>query len=168
MSCFICSYTAIKTLAAAIATLYNSYAYQCTGISMPKSVRLLIKGNSLTDAHFFADENKIAAALYAENVKAYDGRYKDHPCTVPAPDFAAVEAVSLVRLDNKWKNGRHTISEWYFRLLKLSEMYLYQINEDATADGRIYLAMRDFVIALRTAIAHNDPRYEQNGWGEWY
>ena len=170
MSCFICAPKSIKSLAIAIAELNNlTDVYQLTGISLGKELYDLIRNRDCADQYGFAYENKIADMLYAENVKAYAGRYKDHVIDWTPPDFSAVKGENLVSLDNKWVNGHNTISDWYFRLLKLAKMYHYQISEDATYNGEICKAIESLIDALKTAIVCNDPRYHRgDGWGEWY
>ena len=170
MSCFICKPESIKTLAVALATLYNvPDIYAATGISLGREFPDILREGKCVDGHGYADENKIASMLYTENIKAYVGRYKDHVIDWALPDFTAVNGKALVSLDNKWENGHFTISDWYFRLLKLAQMYQYQISEDSTYNGVVFKAIESLIEALQTAIVCNDPRYHRgDGWGEWY
>lgn len=123
MSCFICTPETISMLAGIVTDTLNA---------RQSCIYFDIDGATFADCIVEGDydAHKVYRKLYIENLKAYNGRYKEK-----MREFA-----KYTPYDHK----RWTITE-QTEVYKRGRCYLYQISEDATYNGNVYKAMQHFL-----------------------
>ena len=131
MSCFICSPETIGMLSAIVTDTLNS-RQSCFEFNIDGAVFADCLTNGDYDAH------KVYRKLYIENLKAWNGRYN--------------ESVREFAKFTPWRFTRWSIPE-KAEVYKRGRCYLYQIAEDATYNGPVYNAIRDFLNTVAGSVA---------------
>ena len=155
MSCLIMKSEALAALANAVeARLSCKYSYW--GFEAPDS--LYHELSDCRSTHSYCVES-IYRKLYALNVRAYNGRYKDHE--EPADEDAPVIDGSgyIVHHGPEYREHGFAVRPWHYQLAALLDFWLYQTLEDATRNDPLRLAMQDFRDRLYGFIVQNSPPY---------
>ena len=143
MSCFICKAETISTLAAIITDTLNS---------RQSCIYFDIDGAAFADCmdkYGDYDDHKVYRKLYIENLRAYNGRYHEN-----VREFAKYAPFT----GNRWP------LEEQAKAYKFGRCYLYQIAEDATYNGPVYIAVRDF---LNSVAGNVTMRYADDLGAHW-
>lgn len=168
MSCFVLDphvHAAIAdTLAAMLNSCICSYKDGYFGrLSIPKSLWEALE--ACRDSHGYREYSprKIFAALYSENVRAYNGRYRVEGEDIEVPDMPEVPQIYHPA---EYANHHQTVQPWHTRFLKLVDCLHYQLDEDATAGSPINTALGDLSTSLCRFIARCSDAYEEAPWGD--
>lgn len=162
MSCMIMNPEPLAAIANAAETLLNC-GYEYFGFDAPRSMH-----DAFQDCRtcYSYDAEGIYKKLYAVNVAAYNGRYKDHE--TPADDEAPTIDGSRYTVHQRpeYAEHHHAVRPWHYRLAKLLDFWLYQTSEDATWNDPTRAAMVDFQKALFEFIVQRSAEYDNApAWG---
>lgn len=113
--------------------------------SAPDSVKQVFKD---CKAGLKYDARKVYRKLYIANLKAYNGRYRNHDEVKTFDKYEPSEA------------PRDKI-----KLYKHIQCYLYQCAEDPVYNTPIYKAVQDLKNSLAESIINDLPEYEAAKWG---
>ena len=129
MSCMMLSPAHIATVAHGLAYLLNQ-SEMCQ-LSAADELRDAL-GACRYPHDFLYDDRRIYPVLYRHNEAAYEGRYKVEPDeTDEVPAMPDNVPHLLHRLDY---NKHYFLDADFFKFLKLLDCYIYQCEEQATAD----------------------------------
>lgn len=147
MSCMIMNPEPMAAIANAAATLLNC-GYECQSCG-------------------YYEATEIYKKLYAVNIAAYNGRYKDHEAPlddlVPSVDCFRY----IVHQKPEYAEHHHAVRPWHYRLAKLLDFWLYQTDEYATWEHPVRSAMLDFQEALFQFIVQRSSEYDNAPeWGK--
>lgn len=162
MSCMIMAAEPLAALANAVETRLNcNYSYW--GFDAPDSLYRELE-DCKTSYTYHADN--IYRRLYAVNVRAYKGRYRDleKPVDEEAPTIYLSKYV--VHHPPEYREHGFAVLPWHFQLAKLLDFWLYQTSEDATRSDPLRLAMSDFRDSLYCFIIQNSAQYTEARWGK--
>lgn len=162
MSCLIMKPEALAALANAVETRLNC-GYDFWGFDAPNS--LYDELRDCKSIHLYHSEG-IYRRLYALNVQAYNGRYKDHE--EPAGEEAPVIDVNQYTIHHGPAYREHGFAArpWHYHLAKLLDLWLYQTAEGWTCKDPLRLAIGEFRDSLYYFIVRNSPEYITGRWGE--
>lgn len=162
MSCMVMNPEPLAALANAVETRLNcDYGYW--GFEAPASLYDAL-ADCKTSCTYCAED--IYRKLYALNIRAYNGRYKDHeePADEEAPTIDGSKYI--VHHRPEYREHGFAVRPWHYQLAKLLDFWLYQTAEDATRDDPLRLGMLEFERALYTFIVMNSPQYVNTRWGD--
>ena len=132
MSCMMLSPAHIATVAHGLAYLLNQ-SEMCQ-LSAADELRDAL-GACRYPHDFLYDDRRIYPVLYRHNEAAYEGRYKAKPDeTDEVPAMPDNVPHLLHRLDY---NEHYFLDADFFKFLKLLDCYIYQCEEQATADTNL-------------------------------
>lgn len=157
MSCMMLSPAHIATVAHGLAYLLNQ-SEMCQFSAAGELYDALIDCKCTHDF----DDHKIYNVLYRHNELAFNGCYKvdpDEPDEVPAmPDNVPH------LLHNLSYNEYCFLDSDFFKFLKLLNCFIYQCNEQATADTDLQKALVKTSIRLYAFDAHQNAAYNAAPW----
>lgn len=136
MSCMMLSPAHIATVAHGLSYLLNQ-SEMCQ-LSAADELRDAL-GACRYPHDFLYDDRRIYPVLYRHNEAAYEGRYKAEPDeTDEVPAMPDNVPHLLHRLDY---NKHYFLDADFFKFLKLLDCYIYQCEEQATADTNLQKAL---------------------------
>lgn len=146
MSCFIVAPENIQAQTQFIAAILNapsgySHRYHIGAFEDLQNVFRHCKGAKGYDPHM------IYRTLYITNLRAYNGRYKDH---TPVKEFARYEP-SAPPTD-------------LLQLYKYMQCYLCQCAEEPVFNTAFYVTIEDLKNRLASSIIRSLPEYEEKNW----
>lgn len=159
MSCMMLSPAHIATVAHGLAYLLNQ-SEMCQ----------LSAADELRDAldacryphDFLYDDRRIYPVLYRHNEAAYEGRYKVEPDeTDEVPAMPDNVPHLLHRLDY---SEHYFLDADFFKFLKLLDCYIYQCEEQATADTNLQKALVKTSNHLYAFAAQQNAAYNAAPW----
>lgn len=162
MSCMIMNPESLAAIANATKMLLNC-GYKYFGFEAPSSMH-----DAFQDCRkgYSYDAACIYKKLYAVNLAAYNGRYKENETN--SDDEATNIDVSLYKI-HKWPeydDNHHAVRQWHYHLAKLVDFWLYQTCEEATWNDKTRAAMVDFQRVLFEFIVQRSIEYENApAWG---
>ena len=162
MSCMIMNSESLAAIANAAETLLNC-GYEYFGFDATHKMRDAFR--DCRTCGFYAAE-EIYKKLYAVNVAAYNGRYKDHE--TPADNEAPTIDGSCYKVHQRpeYVEHHHAVRPWHYHLAKLLDFWLYQTSEAATWKDPARAAMLDFQKALYEFIVQRSGEYDNApAWG---
>lgn len=165
MSCLIMNLEPLAALANAVeARLSCDYSYW--GFEAPDSLYHELSDCQIAHSYHSYCVESIYRKLYALNVRAYNGRYKDHE--EPVDEDAPVIDGSgyIVHHGPEYREHGFAVRPWHYQLAALLDFWLYQTLEDAIRNDPLRLAMRDFRDCLYGFIVRNSPPYTAVRQGE--
>ena len=162
MSCIVMKCESLAALANAVETRLNC-GYNYWGFEAPDS--LYQELSDCRSVRLYCAE-RIYRKLYALNVRAYNGRYKDHeePVDEDAPIIDGSGYV--VHHGPEYREHGFAVRPWHYHLASLLDFWLYHTLEDATRNDPLRLAMQDFRDSLYGFIVRNSPPYTAVRQGE--
>lgn len=165
MSCLIMNLEPLAALANAVETRLNC-GYNYWGFEAPDSLYRELSDCRIAHSYHSYCVESIYRKLYALNVRAYNGRYKDHE--EPVDEEAPVIDGSgyVVHHGPEYREHGFAVRPWHYHLAALLDFWLYQTLEDATRNDPLRLAMQDFRDCLYSFIVRNSPPYTAVRWGE--
>lgn len=187
MSCFVMKPASIRKIAYTLDSVFNGYiysnSYTITAAAIDAAggmgtnfycVRLPSGsiGEVFQDCRTPSgdyDGEMIARALWEINVKAYNGRYHEEGGEELPPDLVGLpnirRAYSLMKTPVH-ADHREAPQPWHYHLCKLLDCWLYQTNEEATANDAKRQALKAFSNGLKIAIVQHSEDYNHLRWGE--
>ena len=162
MSCMIMNPEPLAAIANAAETLLNC-GFDYFGFDTPRSMQRAFNDCRICGLYEAED---IYKKLYAVNVAAYNGRYKNRE--TPADDIAPCIDGSGYRVHQRpeYTEHHHAVRPWHYRLAKLLDFWLYQTGEDATQNDPTRAAMLGFQNALYSFIVQRSDEYDNAPkWG---
>ena len=163
MSCFICDSKTISAITDLICKIADGYAD--SDLTVVSGNYHLIKAVSdCRDRHGYSEE-AIYKKLYAENYKAFAGRYKDHQIDVIIPEYKPYSIIKQPEYDFVEKFGSYrVIKPWHFQMLKYLDCYLYQVDEDSTHNDELVSGIQELRNDFANTILRNIPEYITAEW----
>lgn len=180
MSCMISSPDTIAMIANFIALIGNTGANSFM-LELPKETREAFK--NCRDNYGYFEANKIARLLILENERAYCSRYKVAEqltdsnyfgFVCPWSDVLEIDFYNFERVKgNKennfafpaWVGGRYDVfTASYMQLFKSLQFYIYQVSEDATANGVVYKGLEALKNAVAVWLCENTELYNVAKW----
>jgi len=153
----------IAQLADYIATL-DLVGFDFFGYSIPEDLH-----NELSDCRDrYGDLNrkKVFKRLFDLNAAAFAGRYDEDQEPAPdMPEFSRLPRCREAGSDESIRGWYEAIKPWHYELLKLTECFLYQCDEDATRENPLYKALLQLVPLQQSHIISNTPEYIKAQWG---
>ena len=163
MSAYMLKPERIAVIADYIATLHNA-GYDYFGHSIPESLHHELL--DCRDNYGFMITAKVFDRLSDLNMRAVCGRYDREPFIYgDIPAYKWICKHIELENDHDTKSWLSKIEPWHYELLKLIKCFLYQCNEDSTADDPLYKALRELERTLTTFIVVNNPAYVKAEWG---
>ncbi len=161
MSCRVMDLEPLAALANAVEDRLNC-DFEFWGFEAPDSLCRELR--DCRNIHDYYAEG-IYRRLYALNVRAYNGRYRDHQ--EPAEEDAPVIDGSkyVVHHGPEYREHGFAVCPWHYQLAQLLDFWLYQTSEDATRNDPLRLAMGEFRDSLYRFIVQNSPPYYSGRWG---
>lgn len=162
MSCIVMNPEPIAALANAIESLLNS-GYNFWGFDAPDSLFLELSDCKTTCLYH---STAIYRRLYMLNVRAYNGRYKNHeaPMDEEIPNIDVNQYT--VHHAPAFREHGFAARPWHYHLAKLADYWIYQTSEDAVRGDPLRQAVREFRDCLYAFIIRNSPSYTAVRWGE--
>lgn len=159
MSCFLMNNETISQIADFTASVMNN-GFDYFGFSGNDFLRIALRDCKRAG---FYNEKEIYNLLYIENIKAVNGRYKDHSVS----DFPEYKKLPPVYWPQEWncEQQRANIKLWHFELLKKIDCYLYQCDEDVTAGSVLLSGMKELRSSLSDYVLFNNEFYKSAAWG---
>ena len=109
------------------------------------------------------DYNAIYLRLYSLNEAAYTERYGSSDCgDIPDKPYTT----HLVE-PRQWKDGHEILLPWHYTFCKMLDCLIYQIDEDATEDFDLTMALRDFSRMFKSFLVVNTDEYNNAPWGDF-
>jgi hypothetical protein len=164
MSAFLLESKRIAQLADYLSTLYNC-GFNFFGYDMPDALRSEL--HDCRDIYWNATTKKIFKKLYELNAAAVAGRYEKEPAPVPElPEFKPIHHPRASRLQDETV-GRwyEEIKPWHYELIKLTQCFLYQCDEDATCNTGLFKALKELETIQLNHIVTNNPEWVKATWG---
>ena len=159
MSCMMLSPVHIATVAHGLAYLLNQ-SEMCQ-LSAADELRDAL-GACRYPHDFLYDDRRIYPVLYRHNEAAYEGRYKVEPDeTDEVPAMPDNVPHLLHRLDY---NKHYFLDADFFKFLKLLDCYIYQCEEQATADTNLQKALVKTSNHLYAFAAQQNAAYNAAPW----
>lgn len=163
MSCLIMRPEPLMVLANAVAARLN-YGFDYWGFGTTPALHQAFSDcRGALNTYYAAP---IYKKLYALNVRAYEGRYREassEELQVEAPANMDKYTVHEVGRPDK----RKITAPWHYRLAQMLDFWLYQTNEDITRDDPLRLAMLELRDGLYRFIVQHTPEYDELPWGGW-
>ena len=159
MSCMMLSPAHIATVAHGLAYLLNQ-SERCQLSAAGELYDALI--NCKYPHDFLYDDSKIYVVLYRHNELAYTGRYKVKPGE--ANEVPAMPNNVPHLLHNLSYNEYCFLDADFFKFLKLLDCFIYQCNEQTTADTDLQKALVKTFIRLYAFDAHQNAAYNAAPW----
>lgn len=160
MSCYIMTHYSIRRIACTLADILNArernpestIATSAAGsIDARNVLRMYYKPGKGYNAE------KIAQALYALNVKAYNIQYREQvDSMIPLPDFPATYTLYN---PPGYAIGREIPQPWHYQLCNLLDCYLHQTDIDGTACDPLRESLQAFNAALMAGIVRHCAAY---------
>ena len=163
MSAFMLKGERIAQLADYISALHNM-GYDYFGYSMPETLHHELL--DCRDNYGFMITAKVYDRLSDLNMRAVCGRYDREPFIIEdIPTYTQIYHAREKGTDDRVKGWYEEIQPWHYELLKLTQCFVYQCEEDATIDDPLYLALRELEKLQMSHIISNAPEYKLAQWG---
>ena len=155
MSCRVMNPEPLAALANAIESVLNC-GYNFWGFEAPDN--LFLELNDCRTIRLY-DAIAIYRRLYALNVRAYNGRYRNHE--IPMDEKAPAIDVDqhTVHHGPKYREHGFAVQPWHYHLAKLLDYWIYQTAEEAVYKDPLRLAVQEFRDCLYAFIIRNSPQY---------
>lgn len=148
MSCFMLSSTHIATVANGLAFLLNR-----------EEMSSLATAPELFEVFTDYDEHEIFRALYRLNEAAYNSRYHENETSLPVmPDNAPRLLHRLAY------HGHYILDNDFFQYLKLLDAFIYQCDEQATANTNLQKALTETASSLYAFAVQQSTKYNAAPW----
>lgn len=163
MSCQIMRPEPLMALANAVAARLN-YGFDYWGFGASQALHQAFSDcRAAMDTYYAVPVYK---KLYALNIKAYEGRYKEKESDeLPVDVPANMDKYILHEIDGSGK--RKVTAPWHYRLAQLLDFWLYQTSEDMTKNDPLRLAVQEFRDGLYRFIVQHTPEYAKLPWSGW-
>ena len=162
MSCMVMNQESLAALANAVeARLEKGYNYW--GFDAPSSLCRELRQYQ-TGSRCSAED--IYRKLYALNIRAYNGRYKDHQESRDEEAPVIDGRKYIIHHRPEYQENHFAVCAWHYQLAKLLDFWIYQTAEVATHDDPLRMAMEDFRDSLYYFIVNNSPPYIAAQWGK--
>lgn len=159
MSCMMLSPAHIATVAHSLAYLLN----QSEMCQLSAAGELYDALSDCKYPHdFLYDDRKIYPVLYRHNELAYEGRYKVEPDETDEVPAMPDNVPHLLR--HLSYNEHYFLDADFFKFLKLLDCFIYQCEEQATADTNLQKALVKTSIRLYAFAAHQNAEYSAAPW----
>lgn len=163
MSAYLLKPERIAQLADYIATLHNC-GFDFFGYSMPEELHQELL--DCRDIYGFMSSKKIFKKLFDLNAAAVAGRYNREQETAPEmPDVWPLHHPRERGKDETIDRWYDLILPWHYELLKLTQCFLYQCDEDATYQTPLFKALKTLEPLQMQHITTNQPEYIKAIWG---
>ena len=163
MSAFMLEGERIAQLADYISALHNM-GFDYFGYSMPETLHHELL--DCRDNYGFMMTAKVYDRLSDLNMRAVCGRYDREPFIIgDIPTYEEIYHPRKRGTDDRVEGWYEEIQPWHYELLKLTQCFLYQCEEDATIKDPLYLALRELENLQMSHIISNVPEYKLAQWG---
>ena len=171
MSSFILAPERIATLADYIATLNNA-GYDYFGYSIPEELHSELKDCQRGNTDRRTDVKKVFSKLYNLNVKATGSRYDiEVEAAEPMPCYEVIHrpreySDTPYRVEgSRFVKGYEIIQPWHYEILKLTQCFIYQCEEEATENEPLLKALKELETEQMSHIIRNSVDYIAAPWG---
>lgn len=163
MSAFLLESKRIAQLADYLSTLYNC-GFNFFGYDMPDALRSEL--HDCRDIYGNATTKKIFKKLFELNAAAVAGRYEKDPTPAPdLPKYAPIHKSRECAKDDTTNEWYQAILPWHYELIKLTQCFLYQCDEDATCNTGLFKALKELETIQLNHIVTNNPEWVKATWG---
>ena len=163
MSAFMLEGERIAQLADYISALHNM-GFDYFGYSMPETLHYEL--SDCLDNYGFMMTAKVYDRLSDLNMRAVCGRYDREPFIIEnIPTYTQIYHPKEKGTDERVKGWYEEIKPWHYELLKLTQCFVYQCEEDATIDDPLYLALKELIYLQMSHITANAIDYKLAVWG---
>ena len=163
MSAFMINKERIAQLADYISALHNM-GYDYFGYSIPEKLHKELL--DCLDDYGYMITARVYDRLSNLNMRAVCGRYDREPLIIEdIPTYTQIYHAREKGTDERIKEWYEDIKPWHYELLKLTQCFVYQCNEDATANDPLYLALKELIYLQMSHITANAVDYRLAAWG---
>ena len=160
MSCIMSSPELLSALAESIEFIGNGN-YEAIGFELPRSLAMAL--SDCRDRYGSIDGNKVYKKLYAMNIAAYNGRWKEQIDVEEDP--VRPKGKRLLPTYAEHTGVHFVVDPLHYTLARTLDFYVYQCEEDATYTAALLQGMNELAVTVARFIVRNSEEYASGQWG---